>query len=213
MFREHARTIRNALLGGILVTSFAIGGSAAYAQEASSPEASPVTGGNSVTIDLLSADGASVASATFTEDAAGVTIDVESTGDSGLAPGEHGIHIHETGSCTPTEGDMPFDDAGGHFNPTNAAHGGPDSPEHHAGDLGNLTVNDDGSIAFEFTSTDITLAPGSENSLNDADGSALVIHQDADDLTSQPSGESHARVACGVIYPDTAATPAASPVS
>jgi Cu-Zn family superoxide dismutase len=179
----------------------------------SSPEASPVTDGNSVTFDLLSADGVPVATATLTEDDAGVTINVENTDDSGLAPGEHGIHVHETGSCTPTEGDMPFDDAGGHFNPTNADHGGPDSPEHHAGDLGNLTVNDDGSIAFEFTSTDITLAAGSDNSLNDMDGSALVIHQDADDLTSQPSGESHGRVACGVIHPDTDASPVASPVS
>jgi Cu-Zn family superoxide dismutase len=143
----------------------------------------------------------------------GVTFHITNTKDSGLAPGEHGIHVHETGACTPTTGDEIYSDAGAHFNPSDMDHGAPDAEPHHGGDLGNLTVNDDGTIDFTISTTDLTLAEGAANSLNDPDGSALIIHANPDDLTTQPSGDSGDRAGCGVLSPDATGTPESTPAS
>ncbi len=109
----------------------------------------------------------------------------------GLAEGEHGIHLHETGNCDPS-GEKAFEKAGGHFNPGGVTH--PD----HAGDLGNLTVGANGIVAFAFDSSSLTF-DDSEFGVADADGTALVIHADPDDLATDPSGNSGARIACAVI--------------
>jgi len=195
------------LAAGLLASTLAVSGGAALAQEAT-PEM-----GESVTVDLTNADGALVGTATLAETPQGVTVTVQSTSQgegSGVEPGLHGIHIHETGECDPS-GDMPFASAGGHFNPTDAVHGAPDDPESHAGDLGNLEVEEGGIFGFEITTNKVTLAPGAENSLADEDGSAILIHANEDDLETDPSGESGDRIACGVIFaaPGTGATPAA----
>lgn len=139
---------------------------------------------------------------------------VRITGDvDGFEPGDHGIHIHETGVCDPS-GDEPFSSAGGHFNPTGASHGpGPllgatpsvatpvsDAQDAHAGDLGNIAVGEDGNGSFDIATERVSLEAGAENSLNDEDGSAIVIHADPDDLQTDPSGESGDRIACGVIF-------------
>jgi Cu-Zn family superoxide dismutase len=140
----------------------------------------------------------------------------------GLEPGEHGLHIHEFGVCDPS-GSEPFSSAGGHFNPTGVHHGpGPlmgatpsvSTPvstdmDAHAGDLGNITADANGDAAVDLTSDRITLTPGEPNSLDDADGSAIVVHQKADDLHTDPSGNSGPRIACGVIFAGTGATPVA----
>ena len=112
----------------------------------------------------------------------------------GLEPGPHGVHIHETGTCEPPD----FTSAGGHFNPTGAAHGleNPDGP--HAGDLPNLSVPEDGRAWLEFETDRISLIDG-PTSLFDADGSAIVIHAGEDDQRTDPSGDSGARVVCGEI--------------
>lgn len=213
MISEHIDIIRRTLIGGLLAASVTIGaGGTANAQDTASPVASPVGGIVERTVDILTVDGTFVATATLTDDGSSVTVDVENSGESGLAPGDHGIHIHQTGACSSAD-DEAFSGAGDHFNPGGSAHGGPGSPEHHAGDLGNLTVNEDGSIHFEITTTDVTLSPDDENSLDDADGSAIVIHEAADDLVTDPSGESHGRVGCGEIFPDADGTPEASPVA
>lgn len=188
--------IRSRLAAGLLASTLVVGGGAALAQEAT-PGTSEI-----VTVDLMNADGALVGTASFAESAAGVTITVQSTsqGDgSGIEAGLHGIHIHETGDCDPS-GDMPFESAGGHFNPTGAPHGGPDDTESHAGDLGNLEVEEGGIFGFEITTGKVTLAPGAENSLADEDGSSILIHANEDDLQTDPSGESGERIACGVIF-------------
>ncbi len=109
----------------------------------------------------------------------------------GLTGGEHGIHLHETGNCDPT-GEKAFEKAGGHFNPGGMTHPG------HAGDLGNLTVDANGNVAFIFDSTSLKY-DDSEFGVADADGTALVIHADPDDLVTDPSGNSGARIACAVI--------------
>lgn len=189
--------IRKKLVAGILASIFALGGSTALAQDASpSPAVSPEEGERLVSI--MNTDGEPIANATLVETDEGVEIAVTAGEDSGLEPGEHGIHIHETGLCE-AEGDSPYESAGGHFNPTDASHGGPDDEDSHAGDLGNLTVEDDGTFQFEFSTDKITLEEGMDNSLTDDDGSALLIHAGPDDLESDPSGESGDRLACGVI--------------
>lgn len=105
----------------------------------------------------------------------------------GLTPGLHGMHVHTTGACSPD-----FAAAGGHFNPTGGLHGS------HAGDLGNLSANAAGlATTIRFTQQ-FTLSAG-QFSLFDADGSALVIHAGEDDLVTDPTGNSGARLACGVI--------------
>jgi Cu-Zn family superoxide dismutase len=112
----------------------------------------------------------------------------------GLAPGEHGFHIHETGLCEPP----PFESAGGHFAPAGRQHGFHDPDGPHAGDLRNLLVSEDGSTLVDAADSLVTLRDG-VNALLDADGSALVVHADPDDYRTQPSGDSGARIACGVV--------------
>lgn len=108
----------------------------------------------------------------------------------GLTPGEHGFHIHDKGDCSAADASS----AGGHFNPANTKHGGPQSEERHAGDLGNVTADQQGRAHYEWTSTMLNL--GGEHSII---GRSVILHADPDDFVSQPVGNSGARVACGVI--------------
>lgn len=115
----------------------------------------------------------------------------------GMTPGSHGIHFHAVGSCTPGDSTA-FAAAGGHHNPMGRKHGleNPDGP--HAGDLPNIVVGADGSGTLETRTARATLRPG-PTTLLDADGSALVVHAGADDQRTDPSGNSGARMACGVV--------------
>lgn len=124
---------------------------------------------------------------TFTKEANGIRIvaDIE-----GLKPGKHGFHAHEHGDCSSPDASS----AGGHFNPTNTKHGGPDSPEHHVGDFGNLEADDSGKAHYDRLNKDIAFS-GIKNII----GKSIIIHADADDFVTQPSGNSGARVACGLI--------------
>lgn len=112
----------------------------------------------------------------------------------GLAPGWHGIHFHQVGDCSDPG---KFELSKGHMNPTGRQHGllNPEGPD--AGDLPNIYANADGSVNAEVSSTAIHLT--GENGLRDTDGSALVIHANEDDQSSQPIGNAGARVACAVI--------------
>jgi len=112
-----------------------------------------------------------------------------------LPPGSHGIHLHAVGQC---DGAAAFASAGAHFNPGARKHG-LDSPEGpHAGDLPMVIVGADGRATLSATTDRVTLGGGS-TSLLDADGSALVLHAAADDQRTDPSGNSGARIACGVV--------------
>ncbi|MFB0516257.1 MAG: superoxide dismutase family protein [Candidatus Neomarinimicrobiota bacterium] len=108
----------------------------------------------------------------------------------GLEPGPHGFHIHEYGDCSAPDGTS----AGGHFNPTGAPHGGPADDQRHLGDLGNVTADESGHASLEVVDAHLSLE-GPHSIL----GRAVVLHTQADDLTSQPSGAAGARIACGVI--------------
>jgi superoxide dismutase, Cu-Zn family len=106
--------------------------------------------------------------------------------------GARAIHVHERGDCSAADGS----NAGGHFNPAAAAHGRAGSGKHHLGDMDNLVINAEGVAAVNIRLVDVTLGSGAAN---DILGRALVIHAGPDDYTSQPAGNSGARVGCGVI--------------
>ncbi|HEX6573366.1 MAG TPA: superoxide dismutase family protein [Gemmatimonadaceae bacterium] len=114
-----------------------------------------------------------------------------------MPSGPHGIHFHAVGKCDGS-GSTAFATAGAHFNPIGRQHGLDNPQGPHAGDAPNFTVNADGTGRASFTTDRVTLTEGS-TSLFDEDGSAIVIHAAADDQTSQPSGNSGARIACGVV--------------
>lgn len=140
---------------------------------------------------LRDTTGAVVGNVAFTEDAAGrlhVNVKVN-----GLAPGLHGIHLHAVGSCTPN-----FSAAGAHHNPLGHQHGLNNPLGAHAGDLPNLMVNNAGRGHLDGVSDRATLSPGTV-SLFDADGSAVIVHAAEDDQVTNPTGNSGARIACGVI--------------
>lgn len=111
-----------------------------------------------------------------------------------LPAGTHGIHFHDVGRC---EGPA-FTTAGAHYNPMGKQHGlqNPNGP--HAGDNQNIIVTSSVAGRVTFTSDRVTLTPGT-TTLFDADGSSLVIHAAADDQVTNPSGNSGARIACGVV--------------
>ena len=114
---------------------------------------------------------------------------------SGLAAGAHGIHFHQVGRC---EGPA-FTSAGAHFNPTGAQHGlsNPNGP--HAGDLPNIGSTAGMETVVDITTSRATLSDEGQNALFDTDGAALVVHAAADDQRTDPSGNSGARIACGVV--------------
>ena len=110
---------------------------------------------------------------------------------SGLRPdGEHGFHVHETGSCASVDGNS----AGGHFNPDAKPHG-PQTAEHHAGDMPSLKADAKGVVDQKFMLQGPTLAPGPASVV----GRSVIVHAQADDFSTQPTGNSGPRVACGVI--------------
>lgn len=108
------------------------------------------------------------------------------------SPGIHAVHIHENGDCSATDGTS----AGGHWNPTDVAHGKWGEGEFHLGDIGNITVGDDGTGTIELSTELWEIGTGS---IIDVVGKGIIVHADADDFVSQPSGNAGARIGCGVI--------------
>jgi Cu-Zn family superoxide dismutase len=166
------------------------GALAACGGQARGPEGRPLEQ-PSARASLVDSTGARVGVATFSDSAGSGQLAVSVTG---LTPGEHGMHIHETGSCIPPD----FKSAGNHFNPGAKKHGllNPEGP--HAGDLPNLLVEEDGSADTTLTVDRNLLAVG-PGSMPGTQQRAFVIHADPDDQKTDPSGNSGARVVCGVI--------------
>jgi superoxide dismutase, Cu-Zn family len=124
---------------------------------------------------------------TFTKVDGGVKVVADVTG---LTPGLHGFHIHEFGDCSAPDATS----AGGHFNPTHMQHGAPDAESHHAGDLGNIEADASGKAHYELVDKTLSL-DGAESII----GHGVIIHEKADDMKTQPTGNAGARVACGAI--------------
>lgn len=142
---------------------------------------------------FIDTDGKEIGTAKIGEGPGGVTVEVDVEG---LEPGKHGIHIHENGVCTAPDFKA---SAGGHFNPTGKEHGFDNPKGHHAGDLKNLEVDEDGKAKGYLEAPDVTLELGQENSLIDDGGTALVIHEGKDDYKTDPAGDSGKPVACAEI--------------
>ena len=146
-------------------------------------------------VDFVTPTGGSVGSGIIWQDPLGIVhVDAHVTG---LQPGAHGIHFHAVGRCDGAAS-LAFSSAGAHFNPGNRKHGlsAPDGP--HAGDAPNFAVASDGRGRISFTTDRVSLTSG-PTSLHDTDGSSLVIHALNDDQVTDPSGNSGARIACGVV--------------
>jgi superoxide dismutase, Cu-Zn family len=148
-------------------------------------------GDNTGRAELKNAAGQPVGTATLTQvgNAVRVVLEVQ-----GLPPGQHGVHVHTVGRCDPPD----FASAGGHFNPLSRQHGALNPQGAHAGDLPNVTVGADGKGRLESTTELFTLG-GGPTTIFDADGSAIVVHAAPDDFKTDPTGNSGARIACGVI--------------
>jgi Cu-Zn family superoxide dismutase len=147
----------------------------------------PLTAGRVATATLMTAAGKDVGKVTVREVDGGLSVSVDAHD---LAPGMHGAHLHTVGKCEAPD----FASAGGHWNPTNMKHGSMNPQGPHEGDMPNLMIGADG--RGKLTTR---LAGGSFDALMDTDGAAMVIHAAADDLKTDPSGNSGARLACGVL--------------
>ena len=145
----------------------------------------------SVQAEVRDASGRPVAHTSATQVGDTLRIRVESAG---LAPGIYGAHLHAIGRCLPPA----FESAGPHWNPSKRQHGRDNPQGQHRGDLPNLMVGTDGNGSFEFTIPGSWLS-GRNSPLLDQDGTAIVIHARPDDYRTDPSGNSGARIACGVL--------------
>ncbi|WP_297799555.1 superoxide dismutase family protein [uncultured Brevundimonas sp.] len=177
--------------GGMMIMTI---GCAAVAQEqpaAAAPAAS--AGGPALNVALINNDGQPAGSVQLKQGPSGLLMIVEAQG---LTPGWHGIHLHATGQC-----EANFTSAGSHINHATAApHGllNPQGPD--LGDLPNIYADASGVARAELFTDRAALVDGTAGqNLLDADGSAIVIHANADDHVSQPIGGAGARVACGIV--------------
>lgn len=176
------------IAGALFGASLLLAGCPAHTPDVKNPP--PVGGDGPTAVTTLEARSSSAISgqASFTQVGDKVRVVVEV---SGATAGQHGLHIHETGDCSAPDAKS----AGGHFNPHKMDHGSPDKSPRHAGDFGNITVGDDGKGKLELTVEQLTVLPGDSSVV----GKALVLHEKPDDVTTQPSGNSGARIGCGVI--------------
>jgi Cu-Zn family superoxide dismutase len=144
---------------------------------------------------LINSLGAPIGTVRAWQTSGGVAFRIEA---SGLPHGVHGLHVHGVGRCDPPG----FTSAGPHWNPAGRQHGMSNPAGPHAGDLPNVAVAANGVLGETVTLTGASLlGPGAAGVLLDGDGAALVIHADADDYRTDPSGNSGARIACAVITP------------
>ena len=137
--------------------------------------------------NLISSSGAVLGTVRVFSEPTGVMLRISAAG---VPAGQHGVHLHSVGKC---EGPK-FTSAGPHWNPTDKKHGHRNPAGYHMGDLGNVGVGADGKLIVALLVPEATI-----DGLRDADGAALVLHANADDEETDPSGNSGDRIACAVL--------------
>ena len=164
-----------------------LAGAAAQAQDAK-----PV---REIKTTLTNSQGEPAGTAEFKQVSKGVEVKVSLKN---IPFGDHGVHIHEHAVCAGPD----FKTAGGHFNPDGKQHGFQNPMGHHAGDTPtNISVGEDHTGSAKWLLTAVTLQPGVPNSLLTNGGTAIIVHEKADDMKTDPSGASGNRIACGLIQP------------
>ena len=147
-----------------------------------------------VTIHVMTTGDQDAGTASFEEEPSGklkITLNLKN-----LPPGPHGIHVHKVPAC-----DLPdFKTAGPHFNPDSKQHGFDNPMGHHAGDMPkNLTPDDNHEVHVSFSVDYLSLGTGQPNDILANGGTSLILHAGADDMKTDPSGNSGGRIACGII--------------
>lgn len=145
-----------------------------------------------LTVQLMAKSDSNVSgTVVFTEENGTVSMSANITG---LEPGEHAIHIHESSDCSSADGKS----AGGHWNPTSESHGkwGVETG-YHKGDIGNFIADENGKGNVEFSTDEWCLSCGDE--MKDIIGKGIIVHAGIDDYTTQPTGDAGGRVSCGGI--------------
>jgi len=143
-------------------------------------------------VSIKTSTGDDAGTATFKEAKNGKELDI-SLKLKGLPPGDHGVHIHQNAVCDAPD----FKGAGGHFNPDMKQHGTMNPMGHHNGDLPkNITIGENHMGEITFKVDYLTLAPGAPNSIL---GHSIMVHEKADDMKTDPTGNAGNRIACGVI--------------
>jgi superoxide dismutase, Cu-Zn family len=144
-------------------------------------------------VDFKTSQGQDAGTATLTAAGNGVKVKLNLTN---LPEGEHALHVHQNAKCDAPD----FKSAGGHFNPDAKEHGTKNPKGAHAGDMPiNLQVMADGTDHVSFVTQSISLKKGAKNSVLANGGTAFVIHEKADDMMTDPTGNAGERIACGLI--------------
>ncbi|MFJ4292308.1 superoxide dismutase family protein [Cupriavidus sp. NPDC089707] len=155
-----------------------------------SAASSSITSGARATATLQPKSGTNTAgTVTFQQQPGGVLMSASITG---LPPNTvHGFHVHEKGDCSAPDAMS----AGGHFNPGGKPHGQMTMPDHHAGDMNNITADANGNVRVGMLLPSLSVGTGA----NSVIGRSVVVHKDPDDYKTQPTGNAGGRIACGVV--------------